>query len=172
MKKLITICLLLATAFTVKAQDLKPTKEQTISYLTKTFSLTEGETTSRKTTKCSTNFEYTTCYFSIDKIIENYDFEKVCNDIETKKNGKRKYTSSNLKWETVTSINLGSQLSNLTIVSIAFSAKYKLTVDEEESGQDNVLNLLVVNNKAESFKKALERLVEIAKEENKDPFQN
>ena len=158
--------------FTVNAQDAKPKKEQTLAYLTKTFSLTERETTSRKGTKCSTNFEYTNCFFSIDKIIENYDFEIVCNEIETTKNGKKEYTSSNLKWETVTSINLGSQLSNLTTVSIVFSAKYKLTVDEEEIGQDNTLNIFVVNNKAESFKKALERLVEITKEENKSPFEN
>lgn len=170
MKKIITICFLLATTFTVIAQTAKPTKEQTINYLTRTFSLTEGERTSNKTTKYTTNFEYTACLFSIDKIIENYNFETVWNDPEKTKNGMRKYSSSNLKWETVTSINLGSQLSNLTIVAITFSAKYKLTVDEEESGQENVLSLLVVNNKAESFKKALDRLVEIAKEENKDPF--
>ena len=170
MKKLITICFLLATTFIVIAQTTKPTKEQTINYLTRTFSLTEGERTSNKTTKYTTSFEYTACLFSIDKIIENYNFETVWNDPEKTKNGMRKYSSSNLKWETVTSINLGSQLSNLTIVTIIFSAKYKFTVDGEESGQENVLNILVVNNKAESFKKALDRLVEIAKEENKDPF--
>lgn len=170
MKKLITICFLLATTFIVIAQTTKPTKEQTINYLTRTFSLTEGERTSNKTTKYTTNFEYTACLFSIDKIIENYNFETVWNDPEKTKNGMRKYSSTNLKWETVTSINLGSQLSNLTIVAITFSAKYKFTVDEEESGQENVLNILVVNNKAESFKKALDRLVEIMKEENKDPF--
>jgi hypothetical protein len=33
MKKLITICLIMATAFTVNAQDGKPTKEQTLEYL-------------------------------------------------------------------------------------------------------------------------------------------
>lgn len=33
MKKLITICLLIATTFTVNAQDGKPTKEQTIEYI-------------------------------------------------------------------------------------------------------------------------------------------
>jgi len=172
LKKLLIICLLTITTFTVKAQTAKTTKEQTINYLTRIFSLTEGEKTLNKTTKYTTNFEYTACLFSIDKIIEKYNFETVWNDPEKTKNGMRKYTSSNLKWETVTSVNLGSQLNNLTIVSITFSAKYKLTVDEEESGQENVLNLLVVNNKAGSFKKALDQLVEIMKEENKDPFQN
>lgn len=33
MKKLLTICLLLATAFTVNAQDGQPTKEQTIQFI-------------------------------------------------------------------------------------------------------------------------------------------
>ena len=33
MKKLITICLLIATVFPVKAQDAKPTKEQTIEFI-------------------------------------------------------------------------------------------------------------------------------------------
>jgi hypothetical protein len=33
MKKLLTICLIMATVFTVNAQDGKPTKEQTLEYL-------------------------------------------------------------------------------------------------------------------------------------------
>ena len=35
MKKLLTICLIMATVFTVNAQDKKPTKEETIAYLDK-----------------------------------------------------------------------------------------------------------------------------------------
>ena len=42
MKKLITICLLLATTFTVTAQDGKPTKEQTIEYLNSVLVGQEG----------------------------------------------------------------------------------------------------------------------------------
>jgi hypothetical protein len=42
MKKLITICLLIATTFTVKAQDGKPTKEQTIEYLKSVLLGVEG----------------------------------------------------------------------------------------------------------------------------------
>lgn len=38
MKKLITICLIIATTFTVKAQDTKPTKEQTINFIKDYFS--------------------------------------------------------------------------------------------------------------------------------------
>ena len=38
MKKLITICLLLATTFTVTAQDGKPTKEQTVQFIKDYFS--------------------------------------------------------------------------------------------------------------------------------------
>ena len=38
MKKLITICLLLVTAFTVNAQDGKPTKEQTVQFIKDFFS--------------------------------------------------------------------------------------------------------------------------------------
>ena len=42
MKKLITICLILATTFTLKAQDGKPTKEQTIEYLKSVLLGVEG----------------------------------------------------------------------------------------------------------------------------------
>ena len=42
MKKLITICLILATTFTVKAQDGKPSKEQTIEYLKSVLLGVEG----------------------------------------------------------------------------------------------------------------------------------
>jgi hypothetical protein len=42
MKILITICLLIATTFTVKAQDGKPTKEQTIEYLKSVLLGVEG----------------------------------------------------------------------------------------------------------------------------------
>jgi hypothetical protein len=33
MKKLITICLIMATVFTVNAQDKKPSKEQTVAFI-------------------------------------------------------------------------------------------------------------------------------------------
>lgn len=42
MKKLITICLLIATAFTTNAQDGKPTKEQTVEYLKSVLLNVEG----------------------------------------------------------------------------------------------------------------------------------
>ena len=41
MKKLITICLLLATTFTASAQQ-KPTKEETVAFINRTTSQTIG----------------------------------------------------------------------------------------------------------------------------------
>lgn len=42
MKKLITICVIMATVFTVNAQDGKPTKEQTLEYLKSVLIGVEG----------------------------------------------------------------------------------------------------------------------------------
>ena len=42
MKKLLTICLIMATVFTVNAQDGKPTKEQTLEYLQSVLLGVEG----------------------------------------------------------------------------------------------------------------------------------
>ena len=45
MKKLITICLIMATLFTVNAQDGKPTKEETVAYLQSVLLRVEGGST-------------------------------------------------------------------------------------------------------------------------------
>ena len=37
MKKLLTICLIMATFFTMNAQDGKPTKEETLNYIKETY---------------------------------------------------------------------------------------------------------------------------------------
>ncbi len=171
MKKLLTICLLIATAFTTNAQNGKPTKEQTLSFLTKTFKLSEGETRTRITTRTDSKFIKTLCDFSIDKIIENYDFESVLDGTE-KSQGNKGYTYSNLKWESVTSIKLSSQEGNLTMVKIEFSSKIFVRDTDTYKDYINEITLDIVTSKAESFKKALERLVEIAKEENKNPFED
>jgi len=166
MKKLITICLLMATIFSVNAQDGKPTKEQTLTYLSKTFALSEGESFDGQT--------FDVYNFSNNKIIENYN---------TKNNGS--YVKCNdeykdFKWETfelVTSPrNSLSELDNLCKIVIRFGSNFKAVLGCDDASDviemnDKYLYLYILKTKAESFKKAIERLVEIAKEENKNPFE-
>ena len=65
MKKLLTICLLLATAFTVNAQEKKPTKEETIAFMKRTLELSIGS---------EFNYTYTT---KISFDYKNYSKESV-----------------------------------------------------------------------------------------------
>ena len=69
MKKLITICLLLATALTTTAQD-KPTKEETLIFMKRTLEAANGSKTpfgTLKEVKFSVNPFYPTSLFSVRK---------------------------------------------------------------------------------------------------------
>ncbi|MEY3499944.1 MAG: hypothetical protein RL308_1613 [Bacteroidota bacterium] len=177
MKKLITICLIIAATFTVNAQGSKPTKEQTLAYLTKTFKLTEGEIVINKGFN---KYSYEVYEFSENKIIvrtKHYDWfqDQDRKDIYY-------YTIySDLKWEDVISIKLISfdqitggysySSDNLDSIIVKFSTKFKENSGDSPTYFYDELHISVIKSKAESFKKALERLVEIAKEENKNPFE-
>lgn len=164
MKKLILFCLLLVSTFSINAQGSKPTKEQTLDYLTKTLKLTLGEEYSfRGKIKRYSKVDFK--YDTVSEKIEWHDGFDECENTE-------------IKWETVTDYNFeeyGSE--KLILIIISFDSKYKLICKSKDfssvgyTSYENSLNLLILKSKAESFKKALERLVEIAKEENKNPFE-
>lgn len=183
MKKLITICLLLATAFMVKAQDSKPTKEQTIAYLDKILKMSIGYKTygvggpEDKRMEEHQIIDYTFSEFKVENAVN-------LNKYKDNSSIKDEQTYSNIIWANNTAIKIGDSDDSLyidnEIVYISLRFSNKLLVDRnytrdnpgDEMRFQNWLSLVVLKTKAESFKKALERLVEIAKEENKDPFEN
>lgn len=186
MKKLITICLLLATIFMVKAQDSKPTKEQTIAYLDKVLKMSIGYKTyaidgeEGKKEHRVEEYVITTFSFSESEIKEifntkNYEDNSFISD---------QLSYSNLIWANVAKIAIDRDSFGLywdketVVIRIYFSSKIMKENNYIRKNPDSstrittMLPLLVIATKAESFKKALERLVEIAKEENKNPFEN
>lgn len=166
MKKLITICLLLATAFSVNAQTKKLGKEETIAYLDRVLKLSNGEIFKRANNPNPTALSE--CSFAFDLITYTCKVSDEDN---------HEYTTnvfySNIKWESCNGVLIvnssDSYSDNLIDVKIIFDMKYKFTMDKHIYFE-NDMYLKILKTKADSFKKAIERLVEIAKEENKDPF--
>ena len=143
----------MATVFTVNAQDGKPTKEETVAYLTRSFKLVEGE----KFFSNNTAYSYSKYDFSINKIIETYD------------DGSGS-TYSDFKWETLTEIRTPTCPEEYKVCEIRlyFSSYFK----DELNLTWKFKEVYVLKSRAESVKKAFLRLSEIAKEENKDPFED
>lgn len=165
MKKLITICFLLSTAFTVKAQDGKPTKEETIAFINRTTALSIGnvylfgDITESKFTYDS--YSLTGGGQAGDEILIQKD------------------TYSGISWETlnpewISTIN--DRSNGMTGCSVGFTKKIKheeaFTGLETKIEYKNFIQIVIPKEKFESIKKACLHLSEIAKEENKDPFQN
>ena len=163
MKKLITICLIIAATFTVKAQDGKPTKERTINFIQSALNESIGSKYYGKV---------------IEKNVFTHDMLNKCivdgssNKIDT---------YYNINWELYTGcaargdngiVKIDVYMSN-PVKNIATSTK----IGEEEpyysvTNYDDQIHFFAPYNKVESLKKAFARLAEIAKEENKDPFKN
>jgi hypothetical protein len=158
MKKLITIYLLLATTFTVKAQDGKPTQEETITFIKYQLKSLVG---SKNSGEVITKYEF--------------EFSKICyeakSDLYTSS-----YNYSQINWGNLLEIQ---RYENDIILFFKTSIykDYKAVMDNgtivnSEKKFENHIQILLPSEKFESIKKACLRLSEIAKEENKDPFQN
>jgi hypothetical protein len=179
MKKLIIICLLIATAFTINAQK-KPSKEETVAYLDKILKMSIGYKTygiSGEPEKRSFEKLITEYSFNDTKIIETvYKKDYEDNSLETDI-----IEFSNMDWSNIKSIEkIESELSwdkEIILARVKFSSKIfyvdnylrKQSKKDKIEIRDNVY-LMVLKDKADNFKKALLRLSEITKEENKDPF--
>lgn len=188
MKKLITIYLLLATAFTVSGQTKKPTKDETIAYLDKIVKMSIGYKT------YAVGGDGNGEEHRVDEyLITSYSFNE--SKVEMTSNIKEYKTNisgihvlgfSNLNWANVTAIKINSltevefKLRNdslfrdeeLEEFAIRFSSKIMMKSGDKIYPRIDLI-LSVLKTKTESFKKAIERLVEITKEEeNKDPFKN
>ncbi|TVZ59289.1 hypothetical protein NA63_1817 [Flavobacteriaceae bacterium MAR_2010_105] len=172
MKKLLTICLIMVTTFVINAQDKKPTKEETIAFINRTIESSIGS---------EYNYTYTT---KISFDYKNYVRESVMK-VGDKIVGNHREEFSLLKWENLFVDNF--QLENChigenDICEIWISFSNQISCRETETGlysdpsdkttYTQTLTMLIPKEKFESIKKACLRLSEIAKEENKDPFQD
>lgn len=164
----------MAITFITDAQNQKPTKAQTVDFINRTLELSIGS---------KYNYTYTTR--------TSFDYETYIRE-SVMKAGSQKVVVGNykeeyslLKWENLLINNF--QLKNCDfgdngICEIWISFSSQISFRETKSGKsiDNTdktnyvqtLAMLIPSEKFESIKKACIRLSEIAKEENKDPFQN
>ncbi len=141
---------------TVNAQT-KPTKEETLAFLRRTCESTIGKTSDGK------KFIKTT--FNYNNITTEYLYKgNEDNSIDE---------FSLIKWENATQILIWEPRDKQEIndVMIEFSSQVLLEQDGAGEYRDSVY-FYYPEIKRESVKKAIERLIEIAKEENKDPFKN
>jgi hypothetical protein len=176
MKKLLTLCLLGILSLGTYAQA-KPTKQQIIDYLDKALKSAVGY-----------------IRYKNDKgdtwRIQNYSFGPSEISSEAKRSnsvtGKTSFNYdqyTNIRWESLKSIEIDKSPSEnmdeeLTYMFVVFTDKlrYDAQAHGNEVGMSDDMHypkgfsIYVLRNKAESIKKAMERLAEIAKEENKDPF--
>lgn len=177
MKKLVTICLILTTTCTINAQT-KATKDETIAYLDKVLKMSIGYKTN-----LTPGYEVTVTgtFFSFEKI-----------EVRTKDNWADPATVSNviktytrIHWESFNKIDTMTwKLMDPQLILITVCFDVKLRYDavsvfptntsevcmSDDMHYPNCLTFAVQKTKAESFKKGIERLVEIAEEENQDRF--
>ena len=158
MKKLLTICFLIAISFTVNAQQ-KPTKEETIAFMNRTLKSTisyMGDDGKILETEFNENQYYLKTYLDLGGT-GYYS----------------KYTNSQFPWDALEADQFKVNGNELRIsFSRNYRSKYKISDQPEKEQFISSLDITLPSDKIESFKKACIRLSEIAKEENKDPFQN
>ena len=171
MKKLITICLLIATTIIANAQT-KPTKEETIAYINRLFESTVGKTAFNQTIIRS-SFNYETYIYEYLPIKEGVNYTNTV------------AVTSLIKWENYSKVNffqmknsvgewvnMEDLLSDLGYMGVYFSTNVLLTQNDDVKQYRDMVCFYYPLSKKENLKKAFERLAEIAKEENKDLFGN
>jgi hypothetical protein len=178
MKKLLTICLIMATVFTANAQNGKPTNEETVIFIKRQLELRIG-------TKVQ---ETESFIFRINKNDFNHSSlnnEKQYIDPSVNKGNIQIKNISQIKWESLDLIKMGENYHNDGLIIVEFKSpysyywkSYKIRDDGKEymytEGESfsSTLEIFIPIEKYESIKKAFLRLSEIAKEENKDPFKD
>lgn len=140
MKELITICLLLATTFAIKAQDGKPTKEQTLEFIKSHF---EGKSFGAECIKESSEF--------IQNFGEFYmDYELVLEDniltVKWQQYNKWWINGNPSSYESKNSKIAKIDLSKTETVSISYYTLEKRCLDK------NQLMILVAFKSVPSFK--------------------
>ena len=157
MKKILTICLLVAITCAVNAQQ-KPTKEETIAFMNRTLKSTIGfEGMGGKVIEIDFN--------------QNTYTKKTYYDLAG--GFYSNYIISGIPWDKLEANKFEVRGLNLRIFfSQGYRHQYKVDDRPEKIEFISSLDITLPSDKIESFKKACIRLCEIYKEENKDPFKN
>ena len=166
MKKLLLSILFMTAAFGTKAQDAKPTKEETQKFIGTLLSKVIGEKSSTEnmiTTSQSFSSDFSAYHFA-DKF-DNPNTFFASSDVR------------NIHWDDYLKCE-GDKVDyapNIMSVTLFFSSKVEREnkIDNDKKVDNGYIFWVVIPvEKFASVEKALLRLSEIAKEENKDPFKN
>ncbi len=174
MKKILLPFLLFAIVFTAQAQDAKPTKEATQKFLNTMLSQVVGnvEDVAQPTIRL------------IQKQYFDNDFTKYLRENRTGDDMFEREEYLKLGWQDLTDIKVIRTDKIQSMIRLKFNSKMEnkhfcCFLDEEKDktvpisfNYTDQFFIYVPTDKVESCKKAFLRLVEIAKEENKDPFAN
>jgi len=166
MKLLGTLLLFFAYSFGLHAQE-KPTQEETINFISNTVQGAIGTDFGSSISIKEYTFNYNSLNLYCKKTSDWSGF---------------KYKYENIRWQDFRDFDTDTRVTDIaTKVMLNFKTKIasKLSfynsngdfITESESYTDQ-LPFTIPTEKISSFKKAILRLVEIAKEENKDPFAN
>ncbi|EAZ95016.1 hypothetical protein FBBAL38_11744 [Flavobacteria bacterium BAL38] len=181
MKKLLTICLIMATTLSISAQEGKPTKEETIAYLDKVLKMSIGYK-HYGVVEDIRQVEFRIKYYSFTESKVTLTQNQTDYRNHSSKNGETSWANfdwTNVKSITTNSLSKNDQLPNdslwrdkeLESINIKFSNP--IIIDWGDGPEPRYsFGLLVLKTKADSAIKALNRLIELAKEENKDPFKD
>lgn len=174
MKQLLTLCLLSLLSFGGYAQS-KPSKKQTLDYLDKTLKMSVGYVTYKNEKGTKYRIEGASFYPAEVK----YEFNFYASS--TDQNYLKYEQYSNIHWEDLEEVkierNSKTMDKELTRIYIRFATKIRYDAQgggdaiemDDDMHYPTSFTLYILKTKAESVKKALERLRESAKEENKDP---
>lgn len=164
MKKLLFLILLTSIAAVVKAQD-KPTKSDTQGLINTTLKRVLARNS------CSQGMMVSEQLFTNDFAQYHY--------AEKSKDKKKAIITdvSNIQWGNYLTCEMktSSWDSGISCATVYFTTAMKETFmleGKEVSTYKTIFDIVIQREKFESTKKAFERLVEIAKEEHKDPFKN
>lgn len=146
------------TATPVVTPNPKPSKEETIKFMNDVLKNFEGN-------KINT-VEYKTITF---------DGNQIAYHCAITSDGRNEESTSTyiFKWESYTGFTKENKIDDSFICLVTkFNSKIAVPINGKIYYMDDEFGFNIPTNKLPSFKKAILRLVEIAKEEHKDPFAN
>ncbi|MDX5437687.1 MAG: hypothetical protein LPK03_10860 [Pontibacter sp.] len=151
-----------AQSLTLSPEKSKPSEEEVYDFLNRTVKLAEGNAIDE------------------DNIVTSASFSK--NEVSNTEEHKRglyalKFTYTGIKWETLAGFDkyeVAGSSENLVYFTVSFTSPVKVTSVGKnrptETKYDKNGLIPIPKDKLQSVQKAIIRLAEIAREQNKDPF--